>query len=198
MAKVQKFIEATKDERLGAYWLVLLFGGLRPSEALGLQWDDIQGDTISIQRTLVDKVGGLHFAPTKTKKSRRAVVVPGVVVDALKAHRKRQAAEQLKAGEAWRGEGLVFCNQVGGPIRQSQTRKSFKRLRKVAELPPMRIYDLRHSAATLLLEMGEDLKVVSERLGHSTITLTADTYSHVTRGMQERAAAKLDKLAAMG
>jgi integrase len=192
---VSAFLAAAGEDRLFAYWCVLLFGGLRPSEALALLWEDVQADTVNVQRILVDRPGlALTFAPPKSQKSRRAVVLPTVTVRALREHRRQQIEERLSAGDVWQDHGLVFCNAIGQPLRQDQTRSSFKRLLKAAQLPPMRIYDLRHSNATLLLGAGEDLKVVSERLGHSTIALTADVYSHVSRGMQERAASKLDAL----
>lgn len=192
--KVPPFIAAAKTERLGALFVVMLFGGLRPEEALALRWEDFRADAIHIHRVLVDRDGlPLTFGPPKTKKSGRAVVLPNVAVEALRDHKRRQAAEQLRAGEAWKGQGLIFCNEIGEPLRQDQTRTSFQRIRKGAGLPPLRIYDLRHSTASLLLELGEDLKVVSERLGHSTIVLTANVYGHISRGMQERAAAKLDQ-----
>jgi integrase len=192
---VSAFLAAAGEDRLFAYWCVLLFGGLRPSEALALRWEDVQVDTVNVQRVLVDRPGlALTFAPPKSQKSRRAVVLPTVTVRALREHRRQQIEERLSAGDVWQDHGLVFCNAIGQPLRQDQTRSSFKRLLKAAQLPPMRIYDLRHSNATLLLAAGEDLKVVSERLGHSTIALTADVYSHVSRGMQERAASKLDAL----
>lgn len=195
-AEVSRFMEACREDRLGALWCVLLFGGLRPSEALALRWQDLNGDTLTITRVLVDKAGvPLHYAPPKSKQSRRAVVLPAVALDMLKAHRKRQAAERLAAGAAWAdNEGLMFTTPKGEPLRQDQVRPALARMLKAAGLPPLSPYALRHSNATLLLEAGTPLKVVSERLGHSTITLTADVYSHVTRGMQEAAAARLDAL----
>ena len=193
--KVTAFIKACESERLGALWLLLLFGGLRPSEALALRWDDVSGDTVRVQRVLVDRDKmPLQYAPPKSKESRRPVVLPQVVVAALRRHRKQQAAEQLAAGDAWNGQDLIFCNEIGQPLRQDWTRGSFRRVVKAAKLPALRIYDLRHSAASLLLDAGEDLKVISERLGHSTILLTSDTYLHTSRGVQQRAAQKLDAL----
>ena len=196
MAKVKTFLMEADKGRYAAYWRVLLFCGLRPSEALGLKWADIEGDTLHIRRTLSDRnQGPLEFVPTKTKRSKRTIILPKVVKDALAAHRARQAAERLKAGASWTDNDLIFCNVAGGPLRQAQTRASFSALLKAAELPAMRIYDLRHSAATLALEMGIPLKVVSEMLGHSTIALTANTYSHVTPTMQAHVAETFDRLA---
>jgi integrase len=196
--QVGAFVEAAAGHRLSAYFILSLFSGLRPSEALALRWTDLSGSTISVTRALVDQGRGkpLHYAPPKSKTSRRAVVVPDIVVRALAEHRKRQAAERLKAGEYWQGGDLVFCNEVGEPLRQGQVRTAFTKIRIAAKLPDnIRPYGLRHSCATLLLEEGVPLKIVSERLGHSTIALTADTYSHVTPSMQQQAADALGKVA---
>jgi integrase len=195
--QVAAFIEACAADRLGALFVLQLMSGLRPSEALALRWTDVAGDTIRVTRTLVDVSGAadVYVAAPKSKASRRAVVVPPVVVRTLAEHRKRQAAERLSAGRAWRDHGLVFCDEAGQPLRQYHARRAFKAVCAVAGIEGVRMYGLRHSCATLLLEADTPLKVVSERLGHSTIALTGDVYSHVNRGMQERAADALDRLA---
>jgi integrase len=175
--------------------------GLRPSEALALRWSDVTGNAVSVVRVLVDKTGvPLHYAPPKSKRSQRAVVVPDVVVKALADHRKRQVADRLAAGPAWCEDpdhaDLIFSTETGEPIRQDHARDQFRKLAKAAELPAgITPYALRHTCATLLLEKGIPLKVVSERLGHSTISLTADVYSHVTPSMQKQAADVLEDLA---
>lgn len=196
--QLSAFINASADRRLNAYYLAMLFCGLRPEEALALRWSDATEKKVTVRRVLVDGKHGMvpHFTKPKTKKSARSIPLPEIVIAALLRHRRTQIAEQLIAGPAWQGQDLIFCDEVGAPLRQDRTRREFKALLKAAQLPPMRPYDLRHSAATLLLEAGEDLKVVSELLGHSTIVLTADTYAHVTPGMKERAVAKLDRLTA--
>lgn len=194
------FLDAAEDDRLHAYWLVLLFGGLRPEEALALRWDDVDlgTATVHVRRVLADKDKPFPtYRPPKSKQSRRDVVLPAVAVDALRAHRKRQLEERMAAG-AWADESLVFTTEAGEPLRQWQTHAGFKGIVTAAELDGLRIYDLRHSNASLLLASGEGLKAVADRLGHSTITLTADTYGHTDRETQERGAAKLDELAAGG
>ena len=190
------FLEVARDDRLGAFWVLQLLGGLRPSEGLALRWSDVNDDTISVTRVLVDRAGPVHFAPPKSKTSRRAVVVPDVVVQALREHRKQQLAGRLVAGPAWEDGGLIFCDETGKPLRQDHVRWHFKKVSEAAELPSsLTLYSLRHSCAMLLLEKGVPLKIVSERLGHSTIALTADVYSHVTRSMQQQAADVLGELA---
>ncbi|CAN5824358.1 site-specific integrase [soil metagenome] len=195
---VGNFLDVASGDRLAALWVLGLMSGLRPSEALALRWSDVSGHTISVTRVLVDKKSGLeqHFEKPKSAASRRAVVVPDVVMESLRAHRKRQAEERLAAGPAWTDHELIFCDPTGNPLLQDSTRHQFRKLCKAAELPPgMTVYGLRHSCATLLLEKGVPLKVVSERLGHSTIALTADVYSHVTPSMQQQAADVLGDLA---
>ena len=192
---VGTFLDAVKGERLEAFFVLQLFAGLRPSEALALRWSDVNGNTISVTRVLVDRTKQLHFAPPKSKTSRRAVVVPDIVVNVLREHRKRQAEERLAAGPEWDDQGLIFCTNRGEPLRQFVAQNRFSRIVKAAGLPQgLTVYSLRHSCATLLLERGIPLKIVSERLGHSTVALTGDTYSHVTRSMQEQAADALGAL----
>jgi integrase len=193
---VGTFLDAVAGERLAALWTMQLMAGLRPSEALALRWSDVTDNVVSVTRVLVDRAGPIHFAPPKSKKSRRAVVVPDVVVQALKEHRKRQAEERLAAGPEWKDGKLIFCTETGEPLRQDRIRWEFKKVVKVAGLSAdLTVYSLRHSCATLLLEKGVPLKVVSERLGHSTIALTADVYSHVSQSMQQGAADVLGELA---
>lgn len=203
---VGTFLDVLKGERLEAFFVLQLFGGLRPSEALALRWSDVNGSTISVTRVFVTKTGTPHWEAPKSKTSRRAVVVPDVVVVALKDHRKRQLEERLAAGPKWQdptspayveGAGeLVFCDAQGHPIPQDDLRTPWKNIKAAAGLDPkVTIYALRHSCATLLLERGVALKVVSERLGHSTIALTADVYSHVSQSMQKQAADVLGELA---
>ena len=112
-----------------------------------------------------------------------------------KAHRKRQNEERLALGEAWQDKhGLVFTSPIGQPLTRYAIRSQFINRLKKAGLPKIRFHDLRHTCATLMLQAGVNVKVVSEMLGHSTVTLTLDTYSHVLPLMQEDAAAKMDAL----
>jgi integrase len=190
---VVAFLDVVKGEPLGAFWTLFLLSGLRPGEMLGLRWKDVVGNVVRVNQVLVPRPE-MHFMPPKSDSSRRAVTVPDVVVRALAEHRKRQAAARLAAGPDWTDMGLVFCTETGGPLPYHRVTKPFKRLLRAAGLPEMRPYDLRHSCATLLLEQGLSLKVVQERLGHSTVTLTADVYAHVTPGMQQQAADVLEEL----
>jgi integrase len=146
---------------------------------------------VNVRRTLQELNGRLKLKEPKTKKSRRRIELPETVVATLGEHRKRMLAEG-HASSPW-----VFCNQHGGPLRRSHFhRQEFKPLLKRAALPNIRFHDLRHTSATLLLLQGVHPKVVQERLGHSQISVTLDTYSHVLPTIQHEAAGKLDSILA--
>jgi integrase len=175
---------------------VLLTGGLRPAEALGLRWSDVDGDRLSVQRALLrPRGGGWQLAEPKTARSRRVVVLPWSTVRALAHHRARQAEERLAVGSAYRDHGFVFATNDGEPLDvHNVSARVFKPLLREAGLPDIRLYDLRHSAATLRLANGENPKIVSEMLGHSSVVLTLDTYSHVLPEMQRESANRLESL----
>lgn len=193
--QAQTLIGALEAHPHGTFWLVLLTTGLRPGEALALRWSDVEDGRVSVTRALVDRSRQpLHFEQPKTSKSRRTVPLLPYVARALQAHRAVQAAKRLAAGPAWDSNDLVFCTGRGRPLRQEHMRKHFNKVLTAAELPKIRVYDLRHSFASLMGAGGVSMKVVSEMLGHSTITLTADTYSHVFDNMKEEAAAHLERV----
>jgi integrase len=196
--KLVAFLDAAETAAEGPLWTVLLLTGLRPSEALALRWSDIdlEGRRLRVQRVLVERAGVAHaFAPPKSQTSRRTVPLAARVVAALRAQRKAQATARLFAGEKWKDQGLVFTNTTGGPLRQSNLRPKFVKLLDAAGLPRIRPYDLRHSCATLLLEDGEDIAVVSAMLGHSSLALTAKHYAHVTERRKRDAVGRWDRLA---
>jgi integrase len=190
--QVSRFLMAARPDRLFALYAVALDSGAREGELFALAWNDVEfeGGAIRITRTLEETEGRLELKDVKTKKSRRRVPLSPFAMEALAEHRKAMLAEGN-----YRPDAPVFCDTEGGWLRKSNVlRRSFRPILERACLPPNRPYDLRHTSATLLLLAGESPKVVSERLGHSTVTLTLDTYSHVLPGMQERAAAKLDAI----
>jgi len=195
-----RFLKAAKDDRWGVVFSLALITGMRPEEYFGLQWKDIDFDQgmVTVQRTLVwrRKGGGWYFGEPKTSRSRRSIPIPRFIVQELREHRRHQAEERLKAGPRYSNLDLVFATAEGGPLlHQNIFRRHFKPLLKRAGLSEsIRLYDLRHSCATLLLAAQENPKVVSERLGHATVTLTLDTYSHVLPSMQRAATDKLERL----
>lgn len=169
--------------------------GMRSGELLALKWRDINLDnrSLHIQRSMsyIPGKGYLEFEP-KTSKSRRKIVLPPFVCEALKLHWARQLEVRLKAGERWQDRDLVFCNIYGGYLDPAHLRQRFDKLLKEAGLPDVRFHDLRHSAATILLSIGVPAKVVQEILGHSQIGMTMDTYSHVLPDMQQQAMDKMN------
>ncbi len=193
------FLEASKKERIATLFSFLLASGCRPGEAIGLKWQDLSFDrnTVEIKRVVVwsRKGGGWEFNEPKTAKSRRTIPLPVSLVKELKKHRIRQCEERIKLASVWQDFDLIFPSQVGTPLTMGRITRVFKRIKKDAGIKkPLRLYDLRHSTATLLLQANVNPKVVSERLGHSTITLTLDVYSHVLPTMQEQATEHLEDM----
>lgn len=193
------FLEVAKDSKHFVVFLLVIESGMRPEEYLALQWKDIDFEqkALSVRRAIVwkRKGGGFNFTEPKTKKSRRSIPISNSVINALKIHRRKQLEAKLKLGAAYENLDLVFASEVGTPIQpKNLLDRHFRPLLKRAELPSIRLYDLRHTTATLLLSAGENPKVVSERLGHASIVLTLDTYSHVLPTMQESATNKLEKM----
>jgi integrase len=130
----------------------------------------------------------------KTPGSRRTITLPEVATKALRKHRARQLEERLAAGSGWIDTGLVFATKKGTPLEPRNVVRHFKALLKRGELPASRLHDLRHTAASPLLAQGTHPRVVMEILGHSRITLTMDTYSHVMPSVMNDAAAKMDSI----
>ena len=189
--ELQLFFEALAGERLSMAFVLLATTGMRRGEVLGLRWEDVDftGRALSIVQTLTTVRGDKHIGPPKTGKSRRRVSIDSVTLDALKAHRKRQRVERIAAADVWSNEGhLVFTDELGEPVHPNRLSQSFDRLVRDARLPRIRLHDLRHSYATLALKAGVHPKIVSERLGHSTIAITLDLYSHVAQGLDADAA----------
>jgi integrase len=198
-AEASRFLAAAATDRFKALFNLALITGMRPSEYLGLQWPDIsfEAGTVTVQRTLTwTHRGTYYFGETKTNHSRRNIPLPVPLLSLLKEHKRGQAEERLKAGAAYQNQNLVFCGREGQPIMpHNLIVRHFKPILKEANLPKtVRLYDLRHTCATLLLASNENPKVVSERLGHASITLTLDTYSHVLPTMQQAASDKLEKM----
>jgi len=154
--------------------------------------------TVTVRRALVwrTKGGGWYFTEPKTSRSRRTIPLPASMIVRLLEHKRRQSEDRLRLGSESQDHGLVFTTALGGPLNISNlTNKHFKPALERAGLPrTIRLYDLRHTCATLLLSAGENPKVVSERLDHASITLTLDVYSHVLPDMQKAATDKLENI----
>ena len=195
--QVRALFEAAKDDRLEALHIVAVHCGLRQGELLGLKWDDVdlEKGTLQVRRTLSAAKDSPTFSTPKTAKSRRRVNLTPTAIEALKRHSERQAQEMVSAGTLYRDQGLVFASLVGTPLSRHNLTRSFKALLRRADLPhSVRFHDLRHTCATLLLSKGFNGKFVQELLGHASISITLDTYSHVMPGMADHTRAMEDAL----
>jgi integrase len=184
-----------------AFYHLALTTGLRPGELCALRWSDlnIETGTISVQQS-VQRIKGMGrvVRQPKTAGSRRPIVLDADVIALLRRHRAEQNAERLRMGPLWRDQGLVFCSGVGTALEHKQRHEVFTRICRRAGVPRIRPYDLRHTCASLLLAAGVHPKVVSERLGHSSVNLTLSTYSHVLPTLQQDAAETLGRLLRKG
>ena len=193
--QAKRLVEQCRGHRLGALFTVAVALGLRHGEALGLRWAedvDMESGVLHVRQALQRRKGGIFFVVPKSKCSRRSVPMPAVVTAALKTHRVRQLEERMVAGRRWVESGLVFTTRRGTPLDSSNVTKAFHELLATAGLPRIRIHDLRHTAATLLLAQGVSPRDIMEILGHSQISLTMDTYSHVLPALQREAAEQMD------
>ncbi len=138
--------------------------------------------------------GKLTLVPPKTKRSRRTLVMPTMIVEGLRAHEKRQVVEKLWAGSGWQESGLVFVNRFGGPTQARRVIEQFHKALADAGIRRVRFHDLRHSCATLLLVQGVSPRVVMDVLGHSEIALTMNAYSHVVPELQREAAQRMQAI----
>jgi integrase len=186
--QVRRFLNAAKSDRLYAMYVVALDSGMRQGELFALQWSDIdfKSSSVSVQRSLENVGDQLSVKETKSAKGRRRIELSEFTIRTLQEHQKRMLAEGHISGP-------VFCDTQGGWLRRSNfLRSSFKAIIERAKLPHIRFHDLRHTCASLLLLADVNVKVVSERLGHASIQLTLDTYSHVLPTMQRKAAEKMN------
>ena len=163
---------------------------------LGLKWSDVDwvNRRLRIQRQVQRIRGGLVFSEPKTAAGRRVIALGAATIQALKKQQFFQVGRIHDIGSLWQDYDLIFPSSIGTPLDPSNLYHSFKQLLKKAGLPNIRFHDLRHTAATLMLQQGTHPKIVQERLGHSDISMTLNTYSHVLPVMQDEVAEKLDEL----
>jgi integrase len=195
-AESTAFLEAACEERLEALYLLAVHCGLREGELLALHWEDVNLETskpaLLVRPTLTRGEGGRGYiigASTKSGKGRRVRLTQRAVVS-LKDHHKRQLEERVCLGGLWKEHDLVFPNSIGSLFNPSNLRnRSFRRIKARSGVrEALRFHDLRHTCATLLLGEGVNVKVVSEMLGHASVTITLNTYSYVLPDMQDSAA----------
>ena len=204
-AELGAFLDQAASHRLGVLFEVMALTGLRRGEALGLRWSDVDltGMVITVRQQLVQVGSAMAFGPPKTASGEhRSVELDTIAAGALLGHRLAQEAERAGAGDAYTDLDLVFAREDGSPIPPEVATKTFRRLTDEVRFPDdadlpddqrrrlrrVRLHDLRHGQASLMLAAGVPLAVVSKRLGHSTITITSDTYSHLLEGVGRDAA----------
>ena len=194
--EARAFLAAMRGDRLEALYSVALTMGLRQGEALGLCWKaiDLELGYLRVSHQLQRFDGETRLVEPKTARSRRTLALPASIVRSLKEHRERQRAEREAAGDKWTETGLVFTTPTGKPIDATRVSKDFHRHLDRAGLDQRRFHDLRHSCATLLLVQGVSPRVVMEVLGHSQISLTMNTYTHVLPELRRQAADRMDEL----
>jgi integrase len=193
-AEARTFLDAAREsgDRFEPLYVLAITTGLRRGELLGLRWDDADlseaRGTLRVGRALVREGGRYILGETKTKRGRRRVNLTPRTVTALKAHRKRQLEERVRLAGLYEDHGLIFASENGTPLNpENLVKRSFKPLLKRAGLPEIRFHDLRHTCATLLLSRSVHPKMVQELLGHATIAMTLDTYSHYLPSMGDQA-----------
>ena len=195
--QARDLLAAARDDRLEALFVLAVHLGLRQGELLGLRWEDIDLDkgNLMVKRTLTRVEGGRPvFGTPKTAKGRRSLRLTAPAIEALRGHREAQDKTRDEMGPLWPDNGLVFRSTTGTPLeRHNLVRRSFKPLLEKSGLPKeLRFHDLRHTCATILLSKGKHPKYVQALLGHATVAITLDTYSHVLPGMGDQAAEAME------
>jgi integrase len=191
-----EFLRRVRGHRLYALFHLVALRGLRRGEAAGLRWSDLDLDagTLTVSGQLQQLGGHLVAGPPKSDAGRRVIALDKTTIMALREHRLRQQAERAAAAARWTQTGYVFTTPAGKPVGPDRMTRLFRRLVTESGLPPVTLHGLRHGAATLALAAGTDLKIVQDQLGHSTIVLTADTYTSV---LPETARSAADSTAAL-
>ena len=190
------FLKAAEDDEFRDFFELAALTGMRRSEIAGLKWDkvDLHRNELRVAETLQRITGrGLMTGAPKTRGSRRVISLSLRTVELLKEIRRRQLEQQLAMGSAYDDTGFVFTDQLGQPYDSGRPSKHFLYVVRSTELPVLNLHCLRHIHASVLLAVGTHFKVVSERLGHSSVAFTMDVYQHLMPGMQEQAAATIDR-----
>ena len=202
--QVKDFLRVSSEDEYEILLKVILFTGLRESEAIGLTWDCVDFKTGAVKvckqlqkRPLAD--GGFTFAPLKNDKARTIKPAP-FVMGLLERRKREQAAQRLRAGELWTGwqtveqqkSALVFTTATGGNLSPQTVYNHYKKLAAKIGAPGSRVHDLRHTFAVLSLQNGDDVKTVQGNLGHATAAFTLDVYGHVSERMKEDSAARME------
>ncbi len=193
LSQLNRLLAHVADDRLTALWRLYAVAGLRRGEALALTWSmvNFEQSTIRVERSLGTVDGRLTWGPPKSESGRRTVAVDATTLGIVKSHKAQQNAEKLAIGAGYADEDLVFAREDGAALRPEWVSKRFHLLTDAANLPRIHLHDLRHSAASMALTAGVPMKVVSENLGHASLRITADVYSHVTTDLAKDSAERV-------
>lgn len=192
---LRTFLKATSEDELSPLWVLIATTGLRRGEALGLRWSDVDLETgrAQINQTVIAIGWNVHFGQPKTQAGRRPIALDPATVEVLREHRRAMLARPT-AAVGHLGDQLVFSGCDGAPLHPERVYQAFRRAVIRHHLPPIPLHGLRHTWATLALQMDVHPRVVQERLGHSNIAITLQTYSHVLPIMHDDAAATVAAL----
>lgn len=186
--KKDEVLEGIQGHRLEAMIMMAIITGMRKGEIIALRWSDVDLER-RLLRVLytVDRIPGYGYVENepKTQAGKRTIDLPEFFINMLKLHRVKQEEQRLKVGEAWEGRGLVFPDLKGGYLNPNQVLTMFKKILERAGLPHMHFHNLCHSAATILISMGINPKVIQELLGHSDISIAPGIYGHLFPSMQQ-------------
>ena len=192
--EARAFLNAVAGDRLAPLYMTAIATGMRQGELLGLRWQDIDLDARSLNVRHTLRLGARTLAEPKTDRGRRLLRLGADVATALREHRLLQLEERLAAGSRWQDGDFVFASSIGTPLDSRNVTHALQAALIKAGLPRQRFHDLRHAYATLMLEDGEELAVISRSLGHANLSTTADVYAHLTPAMLERSAARMDAI----
>ena len=190
------FLESVREDRLYGLWHFLAMTGCRRGEALGLQWGnvDLENARVTIDKALVEVGEEVQLSEPKSARGRRTIALDPETLAVLRAHHRAQAQERLRCGASWHDTGFVFVTEDGCSLTPWRISTAFQQLRRRAGLPQIPLHGLRHTYATVALSSGINPRIVSGRLGHSTVAFTLDVYSHVLPQADEEAAVRIAAL----
>ena len=196
--EARRFLQVIQGDRLAALYTLAITTGLRQGEILGLCWSDINltSGSITIRNSLQKHRGRYSLVEPKSTKSRRTLVLPGLAIEAIRVHKRRQLVERLRMPGEPNEFDLVFTTRAGTPINRHNLTRDFQALLRREDLPKLRFHDLRHTAASLLLAQNVQPRDIMEVLGHSQIGLTMNLYSHVMKPALQNAADRMDSILA--
>jgi integrase len=206
--QARALLVALRGHPLASLYTLALATGVRRGEALGLRWRDVdlERGVVAIRRQMQRQDGEQLFVDLKSPRSRRDLPLAPFAVAALRAHRDEQRRERQKRADRMSGDrphpiplpDLVFCRDDGRPLNEWTVGAHLRRITNGAGLPRVRFHDLRHACATYLLADGVDLRTIGDILGHSSLAVTADTYTHVLTSLREQAASSLERALGQG